>query len=134
MTRLEAIPRLDAARLGRNRPAYGSRRRHREIAAAYALFAPALLLVLTVTAYPLAWQIWFSLTDRAVQRNSVAYVGLGNYLQIIGDPAFWTAAGHTIVYLAATALLKLAIGVLVALVLARPFPARPLVFLAAANR
>ena len=131
MTGFEAMPRLDAARLGRSRTACGSRRRNREITAAYTLFAPAMLLVLAVTAYPLAWQIWFSLTDRAVQRMSVAYVGLSNYFQIVGDPAFWTAAKHTIAYLAATALLKLAIGVLVALVLARPFPARPLVFLAA---
>ena len=52
MTRVEAIPRLDAVGLGRNRPAFGSRRRHREIAAAYALFAPALLLVLTDQAPP----------------------------------------------------------------------------------
>jgi multiple sugar transport system permease protein len=107
-----------------------ARRRRREVVASYLLLAPALLFVLAVTAYPLAWQIWSSLTDRSVERTSVAYVGLRNYFQLIDEPTFWTAAQHTIAFLAATALLKLAIGVVVALVLARPFRARPLVFLA----
>ena len=114
-----------------NRPNGESRRRRREISISYILCAPAVLLVLAVTAYPLAWQVWVSLTDRSVQTTSAAYVGLRNYLLLIDDPAFWTAAQHTVLYLVATAVLKLAIGVLVALVLASPFRGRPLVFLAA---
>lgn len=92
--------------------------------------APALLLVPGVLAYPVAWEIWSSLTDRSVQNVSTAYVGLINYLRFLDDPDFWVAANHTIAYIVITAALKLAVGVAVALALSRAFWGRPVLFLA----
>jgi multiple sugar transport system permease protein len=107
------------------------RRRRREILVAYLLLAPAVLLVLGVLAYPLAWEFQTSLTDSFVLRTSTTFVGLQNYAGFLGDPAFWRAMADTLGYLAVTSVLKMALGIGIALLLARPFPARPLVFIAA---
>jgi len=108
-----------------------SRRRRREVLAAYLLLAPAALLVLGVLAYPLAWEIWTSLTNFSVQQTSQAFIGLSNYVAFFSDPGFWRATANTLGYLILTTVLKLGVGIGVALALARPFPGRPLVFLAA---
>lgn len=108
-----------------------SLRRRREVRAAYLLMAPALALVLGVLAYPIVWQVWLSFTNRSVQHASTYFIGLGNYVNFLGDPGFWRATENTVGYIVVTAVLKLAVGVAVALALSRPFPGRPLVFLAA---
>ncbi|MBI3458236.1 MAG: hypothetical protein HY002_20900 [Candidatus Rokubacteria bacterium] len=60
----EAIGALPAVRSEAQR-ALGPRRvrRRREVLAAYLLMSPALLLVFGILAYPVAWEIWASLTD-----------------------------------------------------------------------
>jgi multiple sugar transport system permease protein len=103
----------------------------RRIALAYALLAPAVLLVLGVLAYPLAWEVWISLTDFSSRGGGeAAFVGGENYQRLAVDPEFWWASAVTVAYLAITTLGKLALGVAMALLLARPSRWRPLVFLA----
>jgi multiple sugar transport system permease protein len=89
------------------------------------------LLVFGVLAYPLVWETWISLTNFSVQQTSQAFVGLSNYAAVIHDRGFWRTTANTLGYLTLTTVLKLVVGMGVALVLARPFPGRPLVFLAA---
>src|SRR5207247_5508663 len=59
-----------------------------------------------------------------------AFVGLANYRAFLADPEFWRAAAVTVVYAAVTSVAKLALGTGFALLLARPFRGRALVFLA----
>src|SRR5215472_5890117 len=100
------------------------RRRRREIRTAY-------LLLLTVLAYPLGWEIWTSFTSLSpLQDGGTAFVGLENYRRQFGDPQFWRLATITVVYAALTSAAKLALGFGFALLLARPFRGRALVFLA----
>jgi ABC-type sugar transport system permease subunit len=106
-------------------------RRQRDIWLAYALLAPAVLLVFGVIAYPLAWQVWTSVTDRAGGEPVVHYVGLANYLALARDPEFWHAAGVTLAYVVITTVLKLVVGVAMGMGLARPFPGRAIAFIAA---
>jgi multiple sugar transport system permease protein len=106
-------------------------RRRREIAAAYALMAPSLLLVLGVLAYPVAWEVWVSLTDFSSHSTSAAaFVGLANYARLVTDVDFWSALLTTVLYFAVTTAAKLVLGVALALLLARPGRGRALVFLA----
>jgi len=95
------------------------------------LLAPTLILVLGVLAYPLAWEVWTSLTDRSVNLGPARFVGLENYLGLFESGEFWRAANRTAGYIFLTGALKLALGVAIAQVLVRPFPGRALVFLAA---
>jgi len=105
--------------------------RRREIGVAYALLAPAVLLLLVVLAYPVAWEVWTSLTDLSPLKDGAGqFVGLANYRSVIGDPQFRRAALVTVTYAVATTAAKLAVGVGFALLLARPFPGRALVFMA----
>ncbi len=93
--------------------------------------APALALVLGVLAYPLAWEIWTSLTNFSSRgAGGVAFVGLANYGKLLHDVEFWRALATTVAYFAVTTAAKLVLGVAMALLLARPSRGRALVFLA----
>jgi len=106
-------------------------RRQRDIRIAYLLLSPAVLLLLTVLAYPLGWEVWTSLTSLSpLQDGTTAFVGLENYPRQFGDPQLWGAAAVTLAYTVVTSVAKLALGLGFALLLARPFPGRTLVFLA----
>ena len=99
-------------------------------AAAYGLLSPAVALVLIVLAYPIAWEIWVSLTSLASRAEAPAFVGLANYRAMVAEPFYWRAVATTVVYLAVTAAAKLALGMAIAIALARPSTLRPFVFLA----
>jgi multiple sugar transport system permease protein len=108
-----------------------SAQRQRDIRNAYLLLAPALLLMLTVLGYPLGWEIWTSFTSLSpLQEGATAFVGLENYRRQTEDPLFWKAAAVTVAYAVVTSAAKLALGLGFALLLARPFRGRALVFLA----
>ena len=105
--------------------------RARDIRLAYTLLAPALLLLAMVLVYPIAWEIWTSLTDLSPLKDGpAAFVGLENYRRLAADPAFWRAATITVVFAAVTCAVKLALGLGLAMLLARPFRGRALVFMA----
>ena len=98
---------------------------------AYLLLAPATLLLAGVLAYPVGWEAWISLTDFSpLNDRGPAFVGLANYRHLVRDAEFWRAAVVTVGFAAVTTLVKLALGVAFALLLARPFRGRALVFLA----
>jgi multiple sugar transport system permease protein len=101
------------------------------VAVAYALLAPAAALVVGVLAYPIGWEVWVSLTDFSSRTDGrPAFVGLANYARLLQDGWFWRALATTLGYLALTTAAKLALGVALALLLARPSRLRALVFLA----
>ncbi len=105
--------------------------RQRDIRTAYLLLSPAVLLLLTVLAYPLGWEIWTSFTSLSpLQDGGTAFVGLENYRRQFSDSQFWRATAVTLVYAIVTSAAKLALGLGFALLLARPFRGRALVFLA----
>jgi multiple sugar transport system permease protein len=109
----------------------GSRtRRRREVLVAYLLLAPAAVVVLGVLAYPVAWEVWISLTSFSSRDEGRRFVGMANYRAMVADPFFWRAVGTTAVYFAATTGAKLVLGVGMALALTRPSPLRGLAFLA----
>src|SRR4029453_5134674 len=106
-------------------------RRTREVGLAYLLLAPTVLLIGGVLAYPLAWEVWTSFTTLSpLQDGTPAFVGLDNYRQHLTDRQFWIAATVTVAHAVVTTVAKLALGLGFALLLARPFRGRALVFLA----
>jgi multiple sugar transport system permease protein len=105
--------------------------RRREVALAYVLLAPAVLLMLVVLAYPVGWEAWVSLTDLSpLNDDGPRFVGLENYRRLLGEGEFWRAVVITVGFATVTTVAKLALGVTFALLLARPFRGRALVFLA----
>jgi len=93
--------------------------------------APSLLLVLGVLAYPVAWEVWVSLTDfSSHSTRAAAFVGLANYAKLAKEVDFWSALLTTVLYFAVTTTAKLVLGVALALLLAWPGRGRALGFLA----
>lgn len=98
---------------------------------AYVLLAPAILLVFGVLAYPIGWEVWISLTSFASRAaGEPAFVGLANYRAMLHEPDFWPAVWTTVFAVAFTTVVKIVLGLAMALVLHRPGRGRALVFLA----
>ena len=95
------------------------------------MLAPAVLLLVLVLGYPVAWEVWISLTDFSPQSDGGArFVGLANYRRLVQDPSIAHAALVTAAYAVVTSAAKLALGAGFALLLARPFPGRRVAFVA----
>ena len=106
-------------------------RRRREIGLAYLLLAPTIVLIGGVLAYPLAWEVWTSFTSLSpLQAGATEFVGLENYRRLLASPEVRLAAAVTVVHAVVTTVAKVVLGLGFALLLARPFRGRALVFLA----
>lgn len=92
-----------------------------------ALVLPALLLLATLTLYPVAYGIWISLFSKHSFFPEQSFVGLGNYLAIALDEEFWRSLRLGLVYSLSTIALQLVLGVGAALILHQSFPGRGLV-------
>ena len=76
----------------------------------YLFLAPALLLIGVFVVYPILSVVYYSFTDYSISTPPV-WIGTENYEKLIGDPTFWLALTHTLVYLVVTPILiVLAIG------------------------
>ncbi|OBK78130.1 sugar ABC transporter permease [Mycobacterium sp. 1164985.4] len=87
---------------------------------AFLLIAPAVLLMLAVTAYPIGYAVWLSL-----QRNNMAapqdteFVGLSNYVTILTDQYWWTAFFVTLGITVVSVAIEFVLGMALALVMHR---------------
>lgn len=84
----------------------------------YLFSAPALIFFVVFTIYPLLYGFVISL----YQWNGVGkktFIGLGNYLGLIQDSAFWAALQHNIIYVVGVVTGKVVIGLLLAILLTR---------------
>ena len=103
-----------AAGFSRLRRATATERR--EWRFALVLLMPAILMIGTFVAYPFVRGIWLSLTDTVVGREG-EFVGVHNFAKLWSDSIFQQAARNTVFYTAAATLLKLAVGMVVALMM-----------------
>lgn len=89
------------------------------------LVAPAIVLMLLVTAFPMLRALWLSVYDYALtapdQRD---FVGLNNYITALTDPLFWTSTAVTVLYMVVTVAIELVIGFVFAMVMHRVIFAR----------
>ena len=70
----------------------------------YLFLAPALVLIAIFVVYPIGAVVYYSFTDYAISTPPV-WIGLDNYEKLVGDPTFWLALTHSIVYLLVTPIL-----------------------------
>ncbi|TYR30564.1 sugar ABC transporter permease [Mesorhizobium microcysteis] len=91
-------------------------------ALAFALVAPALLFLAATLGWPLVQAVQLSLQDVRVIGAPGNFVGLDNYERVLANPAFWSAARLSLVWVVANAVLQTALALAVALVLNEKFP------------
>jgi ABC-type sugar transport system permease subunit len=88
------------------------------------LVAPALLVVLGMVGYPFLEAIRISFTDRAIGRGPGHWVGLDNYVYVLGWPAFGQMVVRTVLFTIAAVCIKTCIGLILATALNQPFKGR----------
>jgi multiple sugar transport system permease protein len=96
---------------------------------AWALLLPLLVIILTVTGYPLISTVRLSFTDASLTGRHVAqhWVGFENYAYVFTDPDFGDAFRRTLYFTFVSVGIEILLGVLVALLLNREFAGRTLV-------
>ena len=83
---------------------------------------PTLLVLVSVVVYPFCNAVWISF--QAKQAGTPGrFIGLQNYAELLGNAVFLRIVWNTVFYTGVAVLIKFALGLLAALVLA---PARPL--------
>lgn len=84
------------------------------------LSAPALLVMLLVTAYPMANALYLSLFEyRLTDPGARRFIGLSNYLVILTDSVWWSDVLTTFIITAVTVSVELIIGFTLAMVMHR---------------
>lgn len=88
---------------------------------AWLLLAPAILTVFGVILYPLYRTVQVSLFDvRSALDPAPAFVGLGNYLEMLTSPSVWASLGRTLYFTVASLAIELVLGLCLALLLNAP--------------
>lgn len=96
------------------------RPQRRQALRGWLLCAPALLVMLAVTAYPLAYAVWLSLQRYDLRfPDQRAFIGLDNYLSVLTSPVWWQALYNTVVITAVSVSLELLLGMVFALLMQR---------------
>ncbi len=78
--------------------------------------SPVLIYLLAVMVLPFGWALYLSFTNKVVGADAV-FIGLGNYLELLQDSAFWKATWNTVVFTGVAVLFKTVFGMIMALVL-----------------
>jgi multiple sugar transport system permease protein len=92
----------------------------------YAFAGPWVLGFLALTAFPLGYALWLSLTNSDGLSNNSRFVGLANYREVLTDPETLSSLARTGVFTAITVPLTLAAGLLLAVLVNQPIRARGL--------
>lgn len=84
------------------------------------LCAPAILVMLAVTAYPIAYAIYLSLERYDLRfPQDARFVGLDNYGAVLSSPFWWDALIRTVIITVVSVSIELVLGMLLALLMHR---------------
>lgn len=102
-----------------------TRRSLRPRVAPWLFVAPALLLAAGLLAAPILYTLWLSVRGRAVTGGglgvvSETFVGIDNYLRVLGDPALYAGFGRLLLYAAIAVPGTMLLALLFALLLDNP--------------
>ncbi|HET8986206.1 MAG TPA: sugar ABC transporter permease, partial [Trueperaceae bacterium] len=79
--------------------------------------APAVIIVLGMTAYPAIYGVYVSFTNLHLAFPDSKFVGFANYVRLFNWPALPQVLGNTAIFVVSVGVLQLALGLLIALLL-----------------
>ena len=92
------------------------------------LCAPAALVMVAVTGYPIAYSIWLSLQRYDLRfPDKVEFIGLDNYVTVLSNSYWWNAFFVTTLITVVSVAIELVLGMALALIMHRTLVARGLV-------
>jgi len=84
------------------------------------LCAPAVIVMIAVTAYPIVYAVYLSLQRYDLRFPSQAtFIGLGNYAAVLSSPYWWQALKVTVIITVFSVAIELVLGMLLALLMHR---------------
>jgi len=84
------------------------------------LCAPAVIVMIAVTAYPIVYAVYLSLQRYNLAfPNAVKFVGLSNYGAVLSSPYWWQALKVTVIITVVSVAIELVLGMLLALLMFR---------------
>jgi multiple sugar transport system permease protein len=87
---------------------------------AWTLCAPAVIMMLIVTGYPIAYAVYLSLQKFDLRfPDEKEFVGLQNYVDVLTSSTWWSDIFNTLVITVSSVALELVLGMLIALVMHR---------------
>ncbi len=87
------------------------------------MVAPAILYILALVGYPFFLAIYLSVSDADVSTSGLGhFVGVANFVALFESPVFLTALRNTLLFTAASAVLKGLLGTTLAFLLAENMP------------
>ena len=92
------------------------------------LCAPAAIVMLAVTGYPIVYSIWLSLQRYDLRFPADrTFIGFENYVTVLTNSYWWTAFGTTMLITIVSVVIELVLGMLLALIMHRTIVGRGLV-------
>ena len=92
------------------------------------LCAPAAIVMIAVTGWPIVYSIWLSLQRYDLRfPNQTEFVGLENYFTVLGNSYWWSALGLTVLITVVSVVIELVLGMCLALIMHRALIGRGLV-------
>ncbi|MEU4792755.1 carbohydrate ABC transporter permease [Micromonospora tulbaghiae] len=118
------------SRRGSRAPLSDNKRAERRLG--WLLCAPAALVMVLVTAYPILYSVWLSLQRFDLRfPDEREFVGLENYVTVLTNDFWWTAFGVTALITVVTVAVELVLGMGLALIMHRTLVGRGIVRTAA---
>ena len=100
--------------------------RHKEWVLGYAMLVPAFLFIVGLIAYPAAWAIYLSFTDKVIGQPE-KFIGLQNYVWLTQWPNFGRMIWNTILLAVVGVAIKAFVGMTMALALNEQFAGRTVI-------
>jgi multiple sugar transport system permease protein len=95
---------------------------------AWMLCAPAAVVMVAVTGYPILYAIWLSLHRSDLRfPDNTAWIGIDNYITVLSANLWWKDLFHTFVLTALSVSIELVLGMLLALAMHRAIFGRGLI-------
>ena len=86
------------------------RRQLRKTTESYAFLSPTIILLLVLMIVPIIMVIGYSFQDNVILNKSPEFVGIANFVEILGDPGFWKATGNTLFFTIVSVIAHLVLG------------------------
>ncbi|MBM0238998.1 sugar ABC transporter permease [Micromonospora sp. ATA32] len=123
---------MPTQRTGRRGRAPLSENKKAERRLGWLLCAPAALVMVAVTAYPISYSVWLSLQRFDLRfPDQREFIGLENYVTVLTNQFWWTAFGVTMLITVVTVAIELVLGMGLALIMHRTLVGRGIVRTAA---
>ena len=112
--------------IGKRRPFSLSNWLDRGTVFSWLMMAPPILFLVAFVGYPFCYGIALSLEDRAVAHTGT-FAGLDNFVRDARDPIFWRVVANTFIYTGVATVLKMVIGLGLALAMNQQFRLKNLI-------